>query len=510
MSQQESDWSSRRGCGGPRSRAGVSYDSLSSSGRHCDQSSQPLRPHRQMLGSRSHHRNMLHSASDSDRGTDVTEQGTAGSLHARFNECPQNTDVDDNELDDAFTTTTTAMVLHRVEALAAVLVRALDACQMPEMKQYVDPNKAHGHCEEEKKTLIKRFTLQQCRSFTSILLILAYCHSLLQSTDERGRRRTTTTREVYYFYVTHFRSQRECDAAIWDCCQLLQVPRHAIGLQAGSRGWFCGDIQLIAVADSSVQWDGRAYTGDQGCPVTADWLLPASQRPTVMQSTTATFILVIEKEGIYQRLVQDRFWRDHRCILVTGKGFPDLATRSAVHVMHKQLKLPVLGLADCDPFGVMVLHCYSHGSGDGVDGRGDRYAVPIEWIGLRPSQVQHLSQPTKINNTTYPALPPAVFQELTELDRKRLVDHLLDDNHKFTAAHPRRLNELQEMLESKVELEALYWLGMDFCAIFVGQLLQHHRETLQRRALLEDDDVSIVEGDDASTTDEKLGWMDII
>ena len=76
----------------------------------------------------------------------------------------------------------------------------------------------------------KGFGLSQCRSFASILMVLQFCHSLL--TDHR----TTTTREVYYFFVTHFRSQRECDAAIWEAASMLKIPRSALGLTASPKG----------------------------------------------------------------------------------------------------------------------------------------------------------------------------------------------------------------------------------------------------------------------------------
>ena len=79
-------------------------------------------------------------------------------------------------------------------------------------------------------TLTRRFTLSQSRSFTSIVMVLSFCHSLLMS----GR--TTTTREVYYFFVTHFRNQRECDAAILDAANLLGVPRSSLGLYASPKG----------------------------------------------------------------------------------------------------------------------------------------------------------------------------------------------------------------------------------------------------------------------------------
>ena len=50
----------------------------------------------------------------------------------------------------------------------------------------------------------------------------------------------------------------------------------------------------------------------------------------------------------------------------------------------------------------------------GVDGR-MRYSVPIEWIGLRPSDVDGLKC----------ELPGTVFQKLTDLDTKRIAS-LLD------------------------------------------------------------------------------------
>ena len=137
----------------------------------------------------------------------------------------------------------------------------------------------------------------------------------------------------------------------------------------------------------------------------------------------------------------------------------------------------------------------------------------MEWIGLRPSQVEHLSKPKATDNnngetTSLQALPDAVFQELTELDRKRLTEHLLDETHKFTSNcggannRQRRLNELHNMQNCKVELEALHWLGVDFCGTFFGELLQGHETKLQQQVHEEDDD--------EENDDDDMGWMDII
>jgi meiotic recombination protein SPO11 len=137
-------------------------------------------------------------------------------------------------------------------------------------------------------------------------------------------------------------------------------------------------------------------------------------------------------------------------ILVTGKGFPDLATRALVQTLHKELNLPVVGLCDSNPFGISVIALY-HCAGDrmGIDGN-MKYSVPIRWIGLRPSTVAGLED----------RLPKEVFQKLTDLDYKR-IDALLDKTHLFL--NEEREEEIIAMRDSgfKVELEALYWLGPD-------------------------------------------------
>jgi len=49
-------------------------------------------------------------------------------------------------------------------------------------------------------------------------------------------------------------------------------------------------------------------------------------------------------------------------ILITGKGVPDLSTRSLVHKLASKLQIPVLGLFDWNPFGVAIWKTYRQGS----------------------------------------------------------------------------------------------------------------------------------------------------
>ncbi len=46
----------------------------------------------------------------------------------------------------------------------------------------------------------------------------------------------------------------------------------------------------------------------------------------------ALFILLVEKDAAFMRLAEDRFYNTYPCIILTAKGQPDVASRSATSV----------------------------------------------------------------------------------------------------------------------------------------------------------------------------------
>ncbi len=208
--------------------------------------------------------------------------------------------------------------------------------------------------------------LSQARSLTSILMVAAFCHELLSPpTTNKGNqtnrnraihiRKTTTTREVYYFYVTHFRDQRECDKAIWDLVRILNLPsRQCLGLVASPKGWFCGSIDVYNAHTNELKFNGRELDSHGMAITPSTYDNPfhgydldgnGTNFNKIRIESDARCILVIEKEGIYTRLSEDKFFlRYFPCILVTGKGFPDIATRRWVRRMQTTLKIPVYGI----------------------------------------------------------------------------------------------------------------------------------------------------------------------
>jgi len=78
----------------------------------------------------------------------------------------------------------------------------------------------------------------------------------------------------------------------------------------------------------------------------------------IVPHSSARFVLVVEKEGIFERLLEDEFPRRHQCIIVTGKGFPDVPTRALVWQLHMRFGLPVFGLSDYNPYGAAIMLAY--------------------------------------------------------------------------------------------------------------------------------------------------------
>ncbi len=118
-------------------------------------------------------------------------------------------------------------VLSRIDKINVNTIAELSQLKIPTL---------HPHSTNESEVMsdshkCKQFAnISQCRSFTNSVLILSFVQKLLLSN------RTTTNREVYYFFITHFRNQRECDSAISDVCSLLSVQRISLGLTASPKG----------------------------------------------------------------------------------------------------------------------------------------------------------------------------------------------------------------------------------------------------------------------------------
>jgi DNA topoisomerase-6 subunit A len=115
------------------------------------------------------------------------------------------------------------------------------------------------------------------------------------------------------------------------------------------------------------------------------WSIPSITEDHVIQfkKCEAEYILLVEKEAVWHRLNEDKFWKKHKCMLVTGNGQATRGVRRLLQRMHKELGLPLYVLVDNDPWGLYIYSVVKQGS-ISLAYESMRMAVPTaRFLGLR-------------------------------------------------------------------------------------------------------------------------------
>ena len=280
------------------------------------------------------------------------------------------------------------------------------------------------------------FNLSQAKSYMQTMLVGSGCKKLI----EEGK--TTSIRGVYYL-LKHtiagtkeetFDSQSDCDPVIEDVEVTLNALREELHVYASNRGSMVGNIQLN---DSGDDID-CARMGSGG------YSIPSICEPEVIrfQKCKADFVLHVEKDTVWRRFNEDKFWKTHNCILTHGGGQPPRGVRRLLHRLHHELKLPIYCLLDNDPWGYYIYSVIKQGSIN-LAYESKRMAIPeARYIGLRSIDYERCQ------------LSPSVTIKLSENDVKRATQ--ISKYPWFENKKPWQ-KEIQQMLKNgfKLEVEAL-------------------------------------------------------
>ncbi|KAI3945274.1 hypothetical protein MKX01_035035 [Papaver californicum] len=164
--------------------------------------------------------------------------------------------------------------------------------------------------------------------------------------------------------------------------------------------------------------------------------------------SVAQYILIVEKETVFQWLADDQFCRANRCII--GRGYPDISTRRFLRLLTEKLHLPVYCLVDCDPYGFDILTTYRFGSMQMAYDAKFLRLPDVRWLGAFPSDRENYQ------------LPKRCLLLLTAEDKKKAEAMLLRCYLHQEA--PQWRSELEIMLRTgvKFEIEALSVSSISF------------------------------------------------
>jgi DNA topoisomerase-6 subunit A len=221
------------------------------------------------------------------------------------------------------------------------------------------------------------FNLSQAKSYMQTLLVASGAKRLI------AEGKTTSLRGLYYM-LKHtiegtkeetFESQSESDTIIEDTEVTLNALREELHLYAKNAGSMVGPLVLTDSGD----------TIDCSRMGSGGYSIPSIVEPEVVQfgKCTARFILHVEKDTVWRRFNEDKFWRQHECILTHGGGQPPRGVRRMLHRLHHELGLPIYCLLDNDPWGYYIYSVIKQGSINLAYESG-RMAIPdVKFLGLR-------------------------------------------------------------------------------------------------------------------------------
>ena len=197
---------------------------------------------------------------------------------------------------------------------------------------------------------------------------------------------------------------------------LLNSLREELHLYAQKRGDMVGEIWSSTDRGDEIDCS-RMGSGGYG--------IPSIVEPEVIQfkKCNAKFILHVEKDTVWQRFNEDKFWRKHKCILTHGGGQPPRGVRRLLYRLHNELKLPVYCLLDNDPWGYYIYSVIKQGSIN-LAYESRRMAIPeARYLGLRSKDFERckLSDSVKITLNDTDRKPGQADRQLPVVRRQEAV-----------------------------------------------------------------------------------------
>ncbi|XP_076547715.1 meiotic W68 [Osmia lignaria lignaria] len=359
--------------------------------------------------------------------------------------------VDNTESSEAesFVIVLRARLISRIESVTSTIIQQICSGQLPKIS-YSEPQnfarmdtqtssqnessnaelrssseeQSDEETEPTEKKVVTNFAASRSKEkFALMMTVMATAHRLLIT------KTTATRRSLYYDLKTEKTSslslgQGHVDRAVNHVANLLNCAPWELNILPTSKGLAAGELTLTLIDNRSID-----------CSVPGGALIPQIVSNVTSVRTTAKMVLVVEKDAVFQKLLEDDCTGSLNCILLTGKGYPDVATRMLVKLLAEKLGLPVYVVVDADPFGVDIMCVYRFGSATLSKENESLVCSSVRWLGILPSELHCLGVNT---------LP------LTEFDRSKLA--AIETRPYMTDSF---LKELEIMRKGKAEIESV-------------------------------------------------------
>jgi DNA topoisomerase VI subunit A len=348
---------------------------------------------------------------------------------------------------------TSKEIAARIKKSAEAMVKEIKAHKDPSFttqqrgKSNVVWDEKKGYLGLGDKRITRNFlNVAHARKFMQTSLIMAKTQEYLL------HNKTASIREIYY-ELKHtiegtkentFEGQDESDPTIVDLEHSVNTIREKLNLHANPKGTLYGNITLKDKMHHNDKFNASKL-GRGG------WSIMSRIEPEEIEiiESDAEYLLVVETEAMFERLIEEGFPKDNNCLLIGVGGQAARGARRLIHRVHTELELPTYVFTDGDPYGWYIYSVIKQGS-MALAAHSEFMSVPkAQYIGMTLDDVKTY----KLENVT---------EQMKDGDIKRAKEMM---------AYPWFQNkdwqaQLQKALKEKIRIEqqALANRRLDFVA----------------------------------------------
>ncbi|SCV05955.1 LANO_0H18866g1_1 [Lachancea nothofagi CBS 11611] len=181
---------------------------------------------------------------------------------------------------------------------------------------------------------------------TSVLLSLLKCVAMKMENEE-----ICTIRDVFYLNVELYKNQQVVAEWLRAIADAFELPHFdALRIVAAQKGLCCTPVNLNFDVDKVILKNQKSLVPylTAATEFSGDWSLVER-------------VIVLEKDAIFSKLAENT-QVSKRCMLVTGKGYPDWLTRYFLYKMMLNCPPSVIFeiYTDSDPYGIDIAVKYMH------------------------------------------------------------------------------------------------------------------------------------------------------
>jgi DNA topoisomerase VI subunit A len=221
---------------------------------------------------------------------------------------------------------------------------------------------------DEKKGYLSLGDKQITRNFLNVAHARKFMQTnmiMAKTNDYLLHNKTASIREIYY-ELKHtikgskentFEGQDESDPTIVDLEHSVNTIREKLNLHANPKGTLYGNITLRDKMHNNDKFNASKL-GRGG------WSVMSRLEPEEIEivESDAEYLLVVETEAMFERLIEEGFPKDNKCLLVGVGGQAARGARRLIHRIHNELDLPTYVFTDGDPYGWYIYSVIKQGS----------------------------------------------------------------------------------------------------------------------------------------------------